>query len=99
MGDERAMVMWRVTLHLWVKDHLGEYAATEVYTVEAPENNLKAAASAAIARLRTKAPRPQRCAVVRADVWRVEDTRPVSALVTQNTLWEAMEGQAHGRSA
>lgn len=86
---ERPMVMWRVTLHCWVEDHLGSYSATEVVTVEAPENDLQAAAKAGLAKLATKRPHPKRCGVTRIDVWRLGDRTPPSQFAQQNSLWNA----------
>lgn len=86
---ERPMVMWRVTLHCWVEDHLGSYSATEVVAVEAPENDLQATAKAGLAKLATKRPHPKRCGITRIDVWRLDNRTPPSQLAQQNSLWNA----------
>ena len=89
----RPLVMWHVALHCWVEDRLGHYSSTEVFTVEAPENDLAAAARAGVVKLRGKRPRPVHCGVTHIVVTRLDDDRtPPSQIARQNSLWDEAMG-------
>ncbi len=84
----RPMVMWRVTIHCWVHHGHTSYSTQEIVDVEAPENDLRSAEKAGIAKLRATRGRPQHSSVTCIDVKRLEGRTPPSSIAQQVGLWD-----------
>lgn len=92
----RPMVMWRVTLHCH-QTHRNGFTAffTEIVDVEAPENDLEAAARTGQRKLRELR---HDVAVMRIDVKRLDFRTPPSRRTQQTSLWDAEHEAPGGQS-